>query len=155
MQSHFAEARVKDSTLPCVKIVIDNSAPVPSKIFKLGTPSDFRISRTYCARAVASKYRALGPLACPFSLYIYSTRPTAVRVHVSSLPQPLQPGESCHLSKRMDAQCESICLIIEMVCMVGVRRQQRRRKQRKQINADRSSSSDSSTESDGTSSTES
>ena len=51
MRSHFAEARVKDSTLPCVKIVLDNSAPVPSKIFKLETPSrvHFHFHSSHCS----------------------------------------------------------------------------------------------------------
>ncbi len=184
MQSHFDKARVKDCTSPLIKIVIDNSTPTPAKIFKLETSSDFRISRTYCVSAVANKYSALG---VSIFNHIYSTRPTSVRVHVSSVeelpgptswrrgyygrgaeqwqtdPQPLPPGESSHLSKRMDAQCDRLPHHRDRLhgrydfqkALATVRRQQRRRKQRKRMNADRSSSSDSSTDSDGTSSTES
>ena len=103
--------------------------PTPAKIFKLETSSDFRISRTYCVSAVANKYSAL---EVSIFNHIYSTRPTSVRVHVSSVeelpgptswrrgyygrgaeqwqtdPQPLPPGESSHLSKRMDAQCDHL-----------------------------------------------
>ena len=185
MQSHFDKARAKDLTAPCVKIVIDNDTPVPAKIFKLETPPEFRISRTYCVSAVANKYNALG---VSIFNHIYSTRPTTVRVHVSSVadspgpaawrrgyygsgaeqwqtdPQPLQQGESSHLSKRMDAQCAQLPSHRDRVhgrynfekAMAVVRRQQERRRRRRRYNADRSSSSsDSSADSDETSSVES
>ena len=173
MQSHFDKARVTDCTAPCVKIVIDNDTPVPAKVFKLETPPEFKISRTYCVSAVANKYNALG--ASIFN-HVDSTRPTTVRVHVSSVaespgpeawrrgyygrgaeqwqtdPQPLQPGESSHLSKRMDAQCAQLPHHRNQVhgrysfekAIATVRRQQERRRRRRQINADRSSSSSSS-----------
>ena len=173
MQSHFDKARVKDCTAPCVKIVIDNDTPVPAKVFKLETPPEFKISRTYCVSAVANKYNALG---VSIFNHVYSTRPTTVRVHVSSVaespgpeawrrgyygrgaeqwqtdPQPLQPGESSHLSKRMDAQCAQLPHHRNRVhgrysfekATTTVRRQQERRRRRRQINADRSSSSSSS-----------
>ena len=117
--------------------------------------------------SVAKKYLGASIFDC-----VCSTRPT-VRVHMSSIaesrgpeawrrgyygrgaekwqtdPQPLQPGESGHLFKSMDAQCAAAS-----PSESGTWSLHERRKRCRQINTDRSSSSSSSgssTDSDGSS----